>query len=121
MRNVDPQDLVTHYYNKKRIYHLVRRVYRFLKDNPGHLSFVKIPPRKEGRSIIQNRGYYTDEDSTIEIDYRFEIIPTLIHECLHHFHSDWSERKVEKEERVVMALLSKKQALNLLKALAKAL
>ena len=106
------------YYNSRgRITRLVNRVRRHISENPELIYFVKIPKTRKGRSGIQYRGYYWPDNERIDIDYRYEIIPTLIHECIHHFHEDWSESKVEREERMIMATLSKKQAIKLLKTL----
>jgi hypothetical protein len=55
----------------------------------------------------------------ITIDYRKDIIPTLIHEAIHHWHSDWSEKKVIKEEKRITNLLTPKLCISIIGAIAK--
>lgn len=87
--------------------------------NPETINLVKIPRVKArtSRRRIQYRGYYWPDDEKIDIDYRYEIIPTLIHEHLHHFHEKWPEEKIAREENCIMARLSKKHATKLIKIL----
>lgn len=51
---------------------------------------------------------------TITIDYRKEIIPTLIHEFIHHLHNDWCETKVVAKEKEIMSVLEPKHVHNLI-------
>lgn len=92
-----------------------------MRYNPEAIKLVKIPNVKHRKGNGQSRGYYWPDSEEIDLDYRYEIIPTLIHEYIHHFHDSWSEEKVEKEERCIMVMLSKKQAIKLIKALAEIL
>ena len=111
-------DSSIYYSNKRRINRLVKRIQQHVHDNPDAIKFVKIPNQKNGQKQVQYRGYYWPDDETIDIDYRYEIIPTLIHEYLHHFHEDWSEKKVEKEERCIMAIIPKTHCISLIKLFA---
>ena len=54
----------------------------------------------------------------IMIDYRYEIIPVLIHELLHAFHPRWLHTKVTKTTSALTNQLSQRQILRLLKLFA---
>ena len=103
--------------NKKKIYLLTQKVYKYLREY-GCVNLRKLKSEIIRGQKYHTMGYYHGSDCSIDLDYRFSILPTLIHECLHHYYPQWDEKKVLKEERMIMALLSKKQAVNIIKALA---
>jgi len=57
---------------------------------------------------------YCDSDE-ICIDYRKDILSTLIHEVLHYYYPNWSETKVLNEERKIINYLTIKQVKNILR------
>jgi len=59
-------------------------------------------------------GYCQWEDGII-IDYRKELIPTLIHECVHYLEPDWSESQVLYAEKRIINNLELPQIINILK------
>ena len=67
-----------------------------------------IKKQKKGFFYLKKlKGYcgYCDWDEGITLDYRKDIIPTLIHECIHLLEPEWSEAQVAySEKRVVNAL-----------------
>jgi len=86
-------------------YQFTRRLYRFLRTNSDHISFKKL----HGGVL----GWYDHGTAEITIDHRREVIPTLIHEFLHHIHPNWSETKVRNKERWLVNSLSPRQFRNL--------
>jgi len=60
-------------------------------------------------------GKYEPSDDEITIDYRKELIPTLIHEIMHCLHPDWCETKVLTKEREVVNAMSLRQCKNILR------
>lgn len=58
-----------------------------------------------------------DWDKGIYIDYRKEMVNTLIHECLHYIEPNWSEAQILYAEKRIVNLISKKQLITLLKLL----
>lgn len=46
-------------------------------------------------------GYCEWEDG-IRLDYRKDLVPTIIHECIHLMYSKWSESKVSYTERRIV-------------------
>jgi hypothetical protein len=97
-------------HNKSDIYKITRRLYYLLRHHADYIVFKKI------RGAC---GYYLNDKSiSINLDYRKEIIPTLIHEALHHWHPDWSETKVLNNERMIINNLSMRQIKNILRVLA---
>jgi len=57
-------------------------------------------------------GFSTDEQAVI--DPRGQLLPTLIHECLHMLYQSWPEDKVVKTEETLVKNMSAKQFQNLL-------
>lgn len=95
---------------KMETYLVTKKIYNFLKNNPGSVFLKKI----HGGNLY---GYYEEETEEIYLDYRMPIIPTLIHECLHHFYPKLNEAKVLAKEKKIVAHITVKQCKNLLKAL----
>jgi len=60
-------------------------------------------------------GLYDYCAQEIKIDFRSALVPTLIHECIHHWHPEWSETEVLQEEKRIVNSITPKQALNLMK------
>lgn len=71
--------------SKPEVAKYARRIYDELDFgiHDFHLKKIKI-----------DRGFYDCLTTDITLDYRDQIIPTIIHEVIHHIHSDWSETQV---------------------------
>jgi hypothetical protein len=50
-------------------------------------------------------GYCEWEDGIL-LDYRKDLIPTIIHECIHLIHPEWSESRVSYAENRVINTIS---------------
>ena len=87
----------------------IKRLHRFLRVNSDLIFFKKL-----AGGVY---GFYDYGTSEITIDHRREIIPTLIHEFLHHIYPDWSETRVKNEECRIINSLSARQFKNLLRIL----
>ena len=98
---------------KLETYHLTKLLYYFLRHNPDCIFFEKL----HGGVL----GYYDYGTAEITLDYRREIIPTLIHEFIHHMHPTWCETKVLNKEREIMAVMSPVQCRNVIRVLAETL
>ena len=98
-------------YTKQDTYKLTRRLYYLIRTHPDQIIFKK----------LWGNVYGHCDGSEITIDYRRDIIPTLIHECLHYWHWDWSESKVKEHESKIMNSLSARQVQNIIKVLASSL
>jgi len=94
---------------KTDIYKITRRLYYLLRHHQDRIYFKKL-----SHGVY---GYYDYGTEEITLDYRRDIIPTLIHESLHHWHPEWSETAVLKEEGRIMNLLTSRQIKNILKIL----
>lgn len=90
----------------------IRRLHRLLQDRPEIFEIKKLRIK---------RGYCHDDGNRIELDYRDEIISTLIHEVLHYIYPEWEEEKIAKYERWIINKLSKTQVKNIIKRFASAL
>lgn len=62
-------------------------------------------------------GYFKSDH--IELDYTKDLIPTIIHECIHALVPAWGEARVIKEEKKIVKSLSPADAAELLLAIAK--
>lgn len=96
-------------YSKKNIYNITKRLYALLKNHSDHIYFEKLY-----KNVY---GSYDNTTKDIKVDYRRDIIPTLIHEALHHWHPDWSETEVIKNESLIINTLSARQIKNIIKAI----
>jgi hypothetical protein len=105
-------------YTKRELYLFTTNTYKFLRENPGNVTIKKIMDHSGGLTTI---GKYLPDDKKVILDYRHPFLSVFIHEMLHHFHPDWNETKVLKEERALLNQLSNRQIRNLLKALADAI
>ena len=90
------------------MYRISHRVYASLKEEPENFIL---------RKLKKNDGFYDPDTEEIHIDYRGEILPTLIHECLHKWFPDRSEKWVYGQESSIVNNLTTKQAVNLLRVL----
>jgi len=95
---------------KKEMYNLTRRLYYLLRHHQDRIEFKKLYG-----GIM---GMYHEDTDEIVIDFRRQIIPTLIHEALHKWHPDWSETKVCNRERWIMNHLTPKQIKNIFRVMA---
>lgn len=103
-------------YTKRQIYAITNKINKFLEKEPNNICFKKLKHSVEG--IYESDSYHHYQ---IFIDPRRDIIPTLIHELLHHWHPDWCEAKVRREERKIVSALTVTQMKNMIKKLAKAI
>ena len=88
------------------------RLHCLLRDHSDWIHFKKL------KSCCAYYDNTDDEDIQITLDYRKEIIPSLIHEALHHWYPKWSESKIVKHERLIVNKLTEKQVKNIIKAMA---
>ena len=94
---------------KQETYAFTRKLYRFLRNNSDQIFFKKL--------YGNVYGYYDYGVAEITIDYRRDVIPTLVHEFIHHLKPDWCETKVVNYERRIMNSLSPTQFKNIVKIL----
>jgi len=98
-------------YSKKQTYRITKKLYDLLRNNSDHIHFQKLY-----RNVC---GTYDDGTQDITIDYRRDIISTLIHEALHHWHPDWNETKVIQHESLIINALTARQIKNILRVIGK--
>jgi calcineurin-like phosphoesterase family protein len=93
-------------YRKEKIYCILKRLYADIKHGDNNVYLKK---------IHGCQGYWDESKDEICIDYRKEIIPTLIHEFLHKWNPKKSETWVLAEEKRIVNVLTQKQIKNILK------
>ena len=99
-------------YTKRQLYEETGKLYAFLRSHPKKIILKKLN-RMHG-----TYDYGTDE---VELDYRRELIPTIIHESLHYYHPELSETDILKKEKNIINQLSIQQIRNIIKKLGKVL
>lgn len=90
--------------DKQKVYRILSRIYKELKNN-------KNVTLKRLRGC---QGEYDFSDDKITIDFRKEVIPTLVHEFIHKFNPYKSESWVSSNERFIIRRMSPSQAKRLL-------
>lgn len=84
----------------------VRKLYKLFRDKP-HIFHVK--------KLRVARGYCHTDIERIELDYRDEIISTLLHEAIHFLYPQMTEEQVLKNEHELINTLSPRQVRNIIK------
>ena len=85
---------------------LFNRITRLIRKS--HLNFFRFKKLKGAMG-------YCYWDQGIVLDHRRELVPTLIHECIHFLEPTWSESRVLYAEKRVVNYINNKQLLKLLK------
>ena len=94
-------------YDQPYLYSFTSQLYSLLRNNENIIVLKKL------KNICGSCDW-----EEIDLDYRKELIPTLIHEVLHYLHEDWSETKVLKVEKHIVNSLSVKQIKTIIKRFA---
>jgi len=98
--------------NKVSLYRFTSRLYSELRKPERNIILKKL------RGLC---GLYDYGSEDITLDYRRELVPSLIHEILHHFNPDKCESWVLSEEKKIMNALSVRQIKNIIKAFGESL
>lgn len=98
---------------KQELYRITSRLYKELRSHKNNIIVKKM------RGTLC--GLYNLENGDITLDYRKELIPTLIHEYLHHWNQDKCETWILDKERRIVSALSNKQVKNIIKAFGESL
>jgi hypothetical protein len=98
-------------YSKKDISFVTKKLHELLKTHPSWIVLKKL---KGMCALYETEG----NKVTITIDPRKDILPSLIHEALHHWYPDWPESRVEKHERLIVNALTPSQTKNIIISLA---
>lgn len=87
-------------------YRFTRELYKLFREKPNIFHVKKLKSA---------RGYCHTTIERIELDYRDEIISTLLHEAIHFLYPDMSEEQVLKNEHELINTLSPRQVRNIIK------
>lgn len=83
-----------------------------------------IKSQKKGFFVLKKlkgvHGWCEWEDGVL-LDYRKDLIPTIIHECIHLLEPDWSESQVAYSEKRVINTITEDNVIKLLMIFAKKL
>jgi len=96
-------------YSKKEIYQFTNKLYKQIREHSKDIRFEKL--------YSNTVGSYDSKTKQIIVDYRRDILSTLIHEVLHHWHPDWCETKVLQHESLIINSLSQRQIKNIIRVI----
>ena len=89
---------------------LIQTIISFIKTKPPEFfQFKKI----HGRTTGMYKGDH------IELDFRKDLIQTIIHECIHALHPELSETKVIQTEKKIMKVITNSDVAEILFIVAK--
>jgi hypothetical protein len=96
-----------------QVHAFTRKLYAFLRDE----HIVDLTKHHKFDAQIS----YPEDDALahVTLDYRKDILSCLVHEVLHFYYPQWTEKKVLREEKRLINAITERQARNILKALAK--
>jgi hypothetical protein len=90
--------------------HIIQNIITFLKSkSPEFFQFKKI----YGRTT----GYFKGDH--IELDFRKDLVQSVIHECIHAIKPELSETKVLAMERAILKVITNLEVAEILAILAK--
>jgi hypothetical protein len=100
--------------SRAEVHAFTRKLYAFLRDE--HTV------RLTKHHLFHAQISYPDNEyeAYVTVDYRKDILSSLIHEVLHFYYPQWSEKKVLRMESQMVNAITERQAKNILKALANA-
>ena len=90
----------------------LNKLYRLFENKPKIFKLKK---------LRRARGYCHGKEEKIELDYREELLSTLIHEALHFMYPDWEEDDILAHEIYLINEITPRQAINILKRFSKTL
>jgi hypothetical protein len=93
---------------------LIKAIISALRNNKDELPDIVFKKHLKGIT-----GYYDEETITLAVFY--DLVPTLIHEIIHHLHKDWKETKVIQAEKVVKHYITTDEVVKILKLFVKLL
>lgn len=113
-------------WDRNEVSKFLRKLYRELESET---TTFKFEPMVGYRGMIEWRYYQSDSPrefgldthAHIRIDHRDELIPTLIHECIHRIYPKWSEEMVVTAEKRIMKHITARQAKTIIKKFANSL
>lgn len=99
---------------RRRFYRLMSRIYAVLDSGEWSIAYARILGDVDFCLRIgigtQNVGTVDDETETIFIDFREDVIATIVHEVIHVIYPDAPEERVKELECFVMENMSPLQA-----------
>jgi hypothetical protein len=103
----------------RRLYRIVSRIYRLFNEDGWRVRYARItwnrPLCEEHGVDLDSVGFCDYENDEIWVDYRADVLATIVHECLHAIYPDMPEYEVRQLEKMVMDNLSPVQAKRILR------
>lgn len=100
-------------FTHKEMKNIIRRLYRFFERHPEKFRIGKL------YGLHGHTYYFATEKrakpESIDLDFRREFIPTLIHECLHNFYPHAEEEYIVELEKKVVKELTERQVKSILR------
>ena len=106
------------FHTKKEIYRFLSRIYKFASTNPDSIRIQKIRRERDSDGeLCDIAGLCFADEADIVIDYRHDVVFSILHECIHLFWPAFSEKKVLALEARLTAKITRVQAMHILEML----
>lgn len=103
---------------RRRLYRLVSKMYALLNSGDWAVRLERIDGEEDTclrlDVPLDTEGVCDFDRQKIYADYRYNVLTTLVHECLHALYPDHSEDEIMCLEKFVMDNISRTQARRLL-------
>ncbi len=113
--------------NRRLCNRLLRKIFAFLESGDYRINYAKLFMNKNACRVLSPEineiraiGWTVFQAKMILIDYRYDVLATLVHECLHatlheSFGSDKKreEKEVTRLERLIMRHMTARDAVRL--------
>lgn len=111
-------------HERRQVYRLMHRIYALLGSGEWRVVYVKIldnPKACKKLGLSTNTvGTVDTNDGIIFVDYRFDVLATVVHECIHVIIEDRfpgdekaDEKETQRLEALMMTHMSRSQAMRL--------
>jgi len=100
--------------DRRRLYHIVSRIYWMFNYDGWRVRYERIYHNrglcKREKVPLDRVGIFDLDAKLIRVDYRYDILDTIVHECLHVIYPDLPECEIVVLTTWVMDNLSRTQA-----------
>ena len=102
---------------RRRVHRLTRKVIAFMRENEEEYT-IQLHLLRGNYKLQRRFGMHTHnivgcvlwDELLIIADPRYDVIATIIHECLHVLYPDAKEKSIKKMERLCVRHLTRRQA-----------
>lgn len=104
---------------RRQLYRIQSRIYDLFNKERWKIRYARINQeydvcvKHEIKSVTS--GFVDNHERIIWIDYREDVVPAIVHECLHIIYPDLPEYKIRRLESFMMRNMSRIQIVRLMR------